>query len=123
MPSKSHMQAFRALKRYVREQKEVSDALDTHLFAPGGLKNIGEAGLREKDYYARQKKAGAALFSLCTKLAAPKKLLAGSGRAASIGRFRGTATENFIKPPGRSLLGQVVNPRRRLSNAIAAFAR
>ncbi len=111
---------------------EFYDQLDNQI-KPLTALGSSEASERRR----KRKTAGAALFSLCTKLAMPVGNLvptptnpvrgtlteASASKASKIGNFGGRATANSLKPPGRALSSSIMNPRRNLRQAMTAFAK
>ncbi len=89
----------------------------------------------------KEKSSADALVSLCTKLAVSLSSLSTanigtavkspgssvsktmSNKAQRVGRYKGVSTNNSLKPPGRALSKQIVNPRRNIRDAMTAFAK
>lgn len=51
----------------------------------------------------------------------PSVSAAAGAKAETVGRFKGTATENSLKPPGPAVSKLAINPRRSIPQAINAF--
>ena len=98
----------------------------------GRIKGISKAKAREwahetgsyQDLPEKVKKSSLeeALLPLCTKIAINISMASGGSmlrRAGQgTGKFTGTATSNFLKPPGGSMAKTVVNPRRNIGQAM-----
>lgn len=113
---KTSSKARRLHRLVLRSVEEVDRALREPTMVPEYTQTASREHGRAKS------SAFDALFDLCTKLAfalpKPGKVMASSKQ---VGSFHGTATPNFLKPPGRAASVQAINPRRSLKDAIHSF--
>jgi hypothetical protein len=90
--------------------KDFKKAFGDQVEQPGTQKNVFDTYQREKE---------SALAELFSKLA---YALPGPGQvrsaAQSVGKFRGMASQNFLKPPGPAASRHVINPRLSVANTL-----
>jgi hypothetical protein len=103
------------LARHTRRAKQLEQ-----LLPPDAIDRVLPDAMQE---YAKEKSSAyEALVSLCTKLAfalpKPGQIMS---NAKHVGSFPGTATANFLKPPGRAASTQAILPGRNIRSAMNAF--
>jgi hypothetical protein len=106
----------RAKRASLGKVRYIAKVLHEQSATPGVAKNLVDAVVGEQE---RVKRKHAGLVELCTKIA---MALPNPGQirssARSVGAFKGTASNHWLKPPGNSVKQQVTNPRLSLSNSM-----
>ncbi len=107
-----------------RVAKQVLDVLKQ----PGSVKNYADAVQSERDHRRRKKAAfdGMSEALLKTSFALPKPgAVFGKTKAVSmsnqVGKYQGSSTANFLKPPGPAASTQAIQPGRSLNSAMNVF--